>query len=139
MYVIGLGSVAGSEIEGIAEGFDEQAEVVLEGQAREQVGANTAGVIAGDPVNDEFERIGLGGIDFMEQVFGGCNLNVSRLGRGKAQLARELGDLVDAIAGHAASMPSSWAEGQAKSTRRQYCGKSLAIRGFRNGWVIVAN
>src|SRR5204863_529514 len=48
-----LGVVGGAEVEGLGDGLDELAEVVLEGRAGEEDALGVFGTVAGDAVDDE--------------------------------------------------------------------------------------
>jgi hypothetical protein len=70
-------------------------------------------VRSGAAKNDEFKRICLGGINFVQQILGGCRLDCPRLGRREGQLAGKISDPIDTIFRHSPSIPKTIALGQA--------------------------
>ena len=77
------------KVERVGDGFDELAEVVLEGRAGEDQGFAVSGVISGNPEDDELEWIPLGGIERVQKVFCSRNLRDTGIVRRKGELAGE--------------------------------------------------
>jgi len=74
-----LGYLGGVDFEGVAHRLDEQAEVVVEGQARQQVARDGVdgglGAVPGNAVNDEIEGVRLGGVEAVDQFLGRGDLS----------------------------------------------------------------
>jgi hypothetical protein len=87
-------------VQRVADALDEQAEVVLQRDAGQQVGRDVLGVVSGDAEDDEVGRVSLGGIDLVKQTLRGRDLRSPGLLRRKLHLPREFPDAIDAELRH---------------------------------------
>ena len=88
-----LGEGGTEDVHRCADGFDEEADVVLEGGAGEEFIAACLGAVVGDFIDDEVEGVGFGGVEGVEEVFGAGELGGTDELRRKFHLPRKLGDV----------------------------------------------
>ena len=78
------------QVEPLADLLDEQAEVVLKGQASEQLIAAGLGAILGDAIDDEIEGIAFSGVEDVQKLLRAGKLDSAHILRREGQLPGKL-------------------------------------------------
>ena len=95
-----FGHQPGLHSQRVAHLLDQQSQIVLQCQPRQQIFIDVPGVVSGDLENNEVERIGPGRVDQMKKLLCGSDLCRAIVDRRERQLARKVCDRVDAELRH---------------------------------------